>query len=95
MREAPLRQNRAAARDDAGDAACGHRDVAKQHARMHREVIDTLLALLDERVAINLPCKVLWATANFLERLVDWYSADRNGGVADDPFTRLVNVLTR
>ena len=62
---------------------------------MHREVIDTLLALLDERVAIDLPREVLWATANFLERLVDRHCADRNGGVADDPFTRRVNVLPR
>src|SRR6185295_16110744 len=55
MRETPLGQDRSAARDDAGDAPGGHGDVAKEDAGMDGEVIDPLLALLDERVAVDLP----------------------------------------
>ena len=93
MREAPLRQDRAAARDDAGHAARGHRDVAQQHAGVHGEVVDALLALLDQRVAIDLPGEVLRAAADLLERLIDRHGADRHRRVADDPLARLVDVL--
>ena len=93
VRKAPLRHDRSAARDDAGDAACGHRHVAEQHAGVHREVVDALLALLDERVAIDLPRQVLGAAADLFERLVDRHRADRHRRVADDPLARLVDVL--
>ena len=47
VRQAPLRHDRSAARDDPGDAARGHRNVTEQHAGVDREVVDALLALLD------------------------------------------------
>ena len=84
--------DRAAARDDAGEPARRHRDVAQQHARVHREVIDPLLGLLDERVAIDLPRQILGTSADLLERLVDRDRADRHRRVAEDPLARLVNV---
>ena len=93
VREAPFRQDRSAARDDAGDAARGHRDVAQQHAGVHGEVVDALLALLEQRVAVDLPREILRAAADLLERLVDRHGADRHGGVPDDPLARLVDVL--
>ena len=55
MREAPLGHDRAAARDDAGDAVGGQRHVGQAHAGVDGEVVDALLALLDQRVAIDLP----------------------------------------
>ena len=93
MRETPLRQDRAAARDDAGHAARGHRDVAQQHAGVDGEVVHALLALLDERVAIDLPREILRTAADLLERLVDRDGADRHRRVANDPLARLVDVL--
>ena len=51
MRETPLGHDRAAARDDAGHAARGQRNVAQQHAGVDREIIDALLGLFDQRVA--------------------------------------------
>ena len=92
MREAPLRQDRSAARHDAGDAPGGHRDVAQQHAGVDREVVDALLALLDERVAVDLPGQILRPAADLLERLIDRHRADRHRRVADDPLARLVDV---
>ena len=42
MRETPLGHDRAAARDDAGHAVRGQRDVAQQHAGVNGEVIHAL-----------------------------------------------------
>ena len=92
MREAPLRDDRSAARDDAGEAAGGHRDVAQQHAGVDGEVVDALLRLLDERVAVDLPGQIFGPAADFLERLVDRHRADRHRRVAEDPLARLVDV---
>ena len=44
MRKAPLGHDRAAARDDAGDAIGGQRHEGQPHAGMDREVVDALLA---------------------------------------------------
>ncbi len=78
MREAPLREDRAAPADDAAGAARGHRHVAQQHARVDREIIDALLGLLDERVAVEIPGQVLGAAADFFQRLVNGHRADRH-----------------
>ena len=93
VRQAPLRHDRAAARDDAGHAPRGHRHVAEQDAGVHGEVVDALLALLDQRVAVDLPGEVLGAAADLLERLVDRHRADRHGRVPDNPLAGLVDVL--
>ena len=93
MREAPLGENRTAARHDAGQALGRHRDVAQQHAGVDGEVIDALLGLLDQRVAIDLPGQIFGTAADFFERLVDRHRADRHRRVADDPFARFVDVL--
>ena len=93
MREAPLGHDRAAARDDAGHALRGQRDVAQQHAGVDREVVDALLGLLDQRVAVDLPRELLRLAVDLLERLVDRHRADRHRRVAHDPLARLVDVL--
>ena len=93
VRQAPLRHDRSAARDDAGDAARGHGNVAQQHAGVDGEVVDALLALLDERVAIDLPREIFRAAADFFERLIDWDRADRHRRVPDNPLARLMDVL--
>ena len=60
---------------------------------MDGEIIDPLLRLFDEGVAINLPGQFFRAAADFLERLVNWDCSDRDGRVANNPFARGVNVL--
>src|SRR4029434_2654458 len=67
MREAPLRHNASAAADDAGHAMRGERDEAQQYPGVDGEVIHALLALLDERVAIDLPRQFLGFAVHFLE----------------------------
>ncbi len=59
---------------------------------MDGEVVDALLALLDQRVAEDLPGQVLGDAADLLQRLVDRHRADRHRRVADDPLADVVDV---
>ena len=93
MRKAPLGHDGAAAADDTGHALGRQRDETQQHASVNGEVIDALLGLLDERVTENLPCQGLGASIHLLERLVNRHGANRDGGVADDPFAGGVDVF--
>ncbi len=56
------------------------------------EVVDALLGLLDQRVAVDLPGQVLGHAADLLQRLVDRHRADRHRAVAHDPVARGVDV---
>jgi hypothetical protein len=57
-RQAPLRHDRAAARDDAGDAVGGQRHVGEADAGVDGEVVDALLALFEQRVLVALPVEL-------------------------------------
>ena len=92
MRQAPLRQDGPAARDDAGHPLGGERDVGQAHAGVDGEVIDALLALLDQRVAVDLPGQLFGLAADLLQRLIDRHRADRHRRVADDPLACLMDV---
>ena len=76
MRQAPFGHDRAAARHDAGDAVGGEVDIAEAHAGMDGEIIDALLALLDQRVAVDLTVELNGVTAHLLQRLIDRHGAD-------------------
>ena len=92
VREAPLRHDRAAARHDAGDAVRGERHIGEAHAGVDGEVVDALLALLDQRVLVDLPVELDGIAVDLLQRLVDRHGADRHRRIADDPFARGVDV---
>ena len=92
MREAPFGHDGAAARHDAGDALRGQRHIAQPHARVDGEIVDALLALLDQRVLVDLPVELDGIAVHLLQRLIDRHRADRHGRVADDPFARRVDV---
>ena len=92
MGEAPFGKDRAAARYDPGDPLRRQRNVRKPHAGMDGEIVDALLALLDERVAIDVPAQLLGNAADFLERLVDRHRSDRHRCIANDPFADGVDV---
>ena len=62
---------------------------------MDGEIVDALLALLDERVAEYLPREVFGAPAHLLEGLVHGHGAHRHGAVAQYPLARLVYVVAR
>lgn len=91
--QAPFCHDGTAAGNDTGHALGGGRDEAEQYAGVDGEIIDSLFALLDERVAIDIPIQFFGASADFFEGLVDWNRADWGGAIANDPFAGLVDVL--
>ena len=95
MRQAPLGHDRAAARDDAGDAVGGEVDVGEPHAGMDGEIIDALLALLDQRVLVAFPVEFYRVAVDLLQRLIDRHGADRDRRIAQNPFARVVDVAAR
>src|SRR5690348_15581006 len=92
MREAPFGKDRSAARHDSGDALGGQRNVSEPNAGMDGEIIDALFALLDERVAVNLPGQLFGNSADLLQRLIDRHRANRHRRVTNDPFAYGVNM---
>ena len=65
-REAPARHDRAAARNDAGDAPGGERHMRETHAGMDGEIIDALLRLFDQRILEHLPVELQGIAAGLL-----------------------------
>ena len=95
MGQAPLGQDAAAAADDAGHPAGGHRNEPQEHSGMDREVIDALFGLLDQGVAVNFPAKILGLAADFLQGLVNRNRPNGHRRVTQDPLTGGVDVLAR
>ena len=57
-------------------------DEPLQDGGVDGEVIDPLLGLLDESVAVEFPCEGFDTSVNFFESLVYRNRADRNGRIA-------------
>ena len=95
MRDAPFGMDAATARHNARNAILGERHEWQPHPGVDGHVIHPLLGLLDERVAEDLPGEVFSDAADLLQRLIDGHGANGHGRVADDPFTRGVDVLAR
>ncbi|MCY1525003.1 hypothetical protein D9M68_599660 [compost metagenome] len=93
VRDAPLGHDRAAARHDARHAVGREVNERQAQARVDGEVVDALLRLLDERVAVDFPGEVFGHAAHLFERLVDRHRADGHRRVAHDPVARGVDVL--
>src|SRR6266849_3915503 len=93
VRQAPLRHDRTAARNDSRHAFCRHWDEWEPYACVDGEVVHALLGLLDQRIAKNFPGQLFGFAVYLFQRLVDRHRAYRHRSVADDPFARLVNVL--
>src|SRR5262245_18505462 len=60
---------------------------------MHREVIDPLLTLLDERIPVDVPGEILRPSPHLFERLINRNGANWDRRISDDPFAGLVDVL--
>src|SRR5690606_31144331 len=80
------------ARDDAGDAVGGEVDEGQAHAGVDGEIVDALLGLLDQRVAVDFPAEVFGDAADFLQRLVDRHRADGHWCISYDPVADVVDV---
>ena len=62
---------------------------------MNGKVIDTLLGLFDKRVSINLPAQFFRFTTDLLQCLINWYRANRNRRVAQNPFACFMDIFAR
>ena len=94
MCQAPLGHDGTATRHNPRDALGGQGNVAQEHASVDREVIDPLLGLLNQRIPVDLPGEFLSLTADLLQGLINRHGANGHGRVAQDPLTRLVDVLS-
>ena len=93
MAHLPQGEDGTAAAHDTRGALGSERDVFQQQACMNREVVHALFRLLDERVAVQFPREFFGLAVHLFERLVNRHCSYRYGTVADNPFTRLVDVL--
>ena len=60
---------------------------------MDGHVVHALLALFDHGVAEQFPAELGRIILDFFQRLVHRHGADRDGGVAQDPLARGVDVV--
>src|SRR5688572_29001622 len=93
MSEAPLRDDGSTARDDAGYAVDGQRDVSQQYTGVYGEIVHALFGLLDQCVTISLPCEVFGNASHFLQRLVNRHGTDRHRRITNYPLPGFVNVF--
>src|SRR4051794_33783732 len=61
---------------------------------MNGKVIHTLLSLLNQGVAENLPRKFLRLAIDLLQGLINGYCANRNRTITDNPLPSFVDVFT-
>ena len=67
--------------------------VLQSYAAVYGEIVNTLFALLYERVAEKFPSEVFSLAVHFFHGLVHWHSADRNRTVAYNPLACFVYVV--
>ena len=67
-------------------------DIGQSHPRMDGEIIDALLGLFDQRVAIDLPGQIFGNAIDLFQRLIERHGADRDGRIADDPIADIVDI---
>ena len=94
MVQAPLGDDAATTAHDTGEAAVGEVHILQADATVDGEIVDALLALLNERVAIDLPAELLHMAFDLLQCLVHGHGAHGDGTVAQDPLTGGVDVGT-
>src|SRR5579863_1450607 len=87
----PLREQRAAAADDSGDAIAYQRKRSAQHAGMDSHVIDALLGLFFDHLEHHVDVQILGA-ADARNRFVDWDGADGDGRGVDDGLADRRNI---
>ena len=94
VQQTPLAHDAAATAHDTTETTIGQMDVVATDAGMDGEIVNTLLALFDERVAIHFPGEVFYLAVHFFQSLVDGDCAHGNRTVAQNPFACLVDIIT-
>ena len=91
--ETPLAHDTTATAHDTAETAVGEMHVVATDAGMDGEVVNTLLALLDEGITEYLPVQILYLAVYLLQSLVDRHGSYRYRTVAHNPFTGFVDVV--
>ena len=92
--ETPLAHDTTATAHDSAETAIGEMHVVTTDAGMDGEVVNTLLALLDEGITEYLPVQILYLAVYLLQSLVDRHGSYWHRAVAYNPFTGFVDVVT-
>ena len=92
--QAPLAHNATATANDATQSAIGQVNVVATYAGMDGEIVNTLLALLYQCVAIYLPRKVFNLSINLFQSLIDGHSAYGYRTVTQNPLAGFVDVVS-
>ena len=95
MHHAPLGYDTASTAHHTRQATLRQGHVLQANATVDGEVVNSLFALLDECVTEYLPCQVFCLAIHFLECLIHWHCAHGHRTVAQNPLSRLVDILSR
>ena len=87
----PLREKRAAAADDSGDAIADQREKFAEHAGVDGHVVDALLGLLFDHFEHDVDVQIFGA-ADAGDGFVNRHGADGNGRCVDDGFADGGNI---
>ena len=94
MHQAPFAHDASATANDTAKAFVGQMYIVAADTRMNGKIIHSLLTLLDQCIAVKFPSKVFYFAVHLLQCLIDGHGAHRYRAVADNPFTRFVNVFS-
>ena len=93
MSEAPLGHDGPTTRDDTCHALCSEGNVLKTYAGVDSEIVDSLLGLFNEGVAVQFPGEGFGATTGLFKSLVNGDGSDGYGAVAQNPFSGLMDIF--
>ena len=93
MKLHPFGHDRSASGYDPRQASRRQLHMLAQQTCVDREIIHALFRLLDQRIPIDLPRKVLYLTIHLLQGLINRNRTHRNRAVTDNPLARLMDMI--
>ena len=93
VHDSPACHYRSSSRHYSCQSFSNHVRVSSQSSGMDCEIIDTLLSLFDEGIAIYFPSEVFNFTVYFFKGLINGYRSHRHRTISDNPLTGLVDIV--
>ena len=92
--QAPFAHNTTATTNNTAQTAIGQMNIVATDAGVDSEVVNTLLALLNQCVAIYLPRQVFYFSINLLQCLINRHCAYWYRTVTQNPFAGFVDIVS-
>ena len=92
--QAPFAHNTTATTNNTAQTAIGQMNIVATDAGVDSEVVNTLLALLNQCVAINLPRQIFYFSINLLQCLINRHCAYWYRTVTQYPFAGFVDIVS-